>query len=48
VTTRYAMLIFVNEAASTASQASEDQMAVYSAFGREVSERSLLLILEWK
>jgi hypothetical protein len=42
---RYAMLIYVNEAASTASQASEDQMTAYAAFGREVSERSLLLIL---
>lgn len=37
------MLIYGNEAASTASQASEDQMAAYAAFGREVSERGLLL-----
>ena len=40
---RYAMLIYGNEAASTASQASEDQMAAYAAFGRELSERGLLL-----
>ena len=40
---RYAMLIYGDEAVSTASQASEIEMAAYAAFGRELSERGLLL-----
>ncbi|HEU5378177.1 MAG TPA: YciI family protein [Ktedonobacteraceae bacterium] len=37
---RYAMLIYGTESAANASQ---DEMASYAAFGRELSERGILL-----
>lgn len=41
---RYAMLIYGAQEAPTTSQSGQgDEMAAYAAFGREVSERGLLL-----